>query len=631
VRLEIRVTIWLTLLLAAAAAVTLLGMARFESQNLEDQSTETARVIAQTTEDSLEVSMLNNAPDDIRQSVHNLEEGELIDSVTVYRRNGSAWVSSVPGAGVTGARRDALLSSMNTARAVTSAGDGTLSVFVPIEKRPECVGCHSEQTSVLGALEVRMDERPFQQQFQQSAKAALFLAAVPLMLGIVLSVWAVRRSLLKPLAQIGDASAQLAEGDLSVRLPKLEGWELAEVSTTFNAMAARLESQQADLRVSVDRLRSDLEGLEEIQTLLSSGAGLGEVLGRSAGELGMALEAIGVGIWRSDAEVPEAEWGEQLPTHEEVKRSAAAGAVLTSGGELERVPEDHEISWVVAPARRDGRTPAVVGVVWDPPRPLDQAHRDLLMSLAGLVGIAVENADLLESLRKKEESLQGLLRKTITAQEEERRRISRELHDETSQVLSALMMNIDLLESQIEAQVPAPAAPRGRVEAVKALAEEAARNLDKMMLDLRPALLDELGLIAALRWYVAQVSDLWGLPIEFEGERLARLPEHVEVAAFRIVQEAVSNVVHHAQASKASVRVAALPNALRVEVTDDGVGFDVAEAGARTRTGESVGLMGMRERAELAGGSLNVESARGRGTTVWAEIPLPEQEGAGTS
>jgi signal transduction histidine kinase len=152
-----------------------------------------------------------------------------------------------------------------------------------------------------------------------------------------------------------------------------------------------------------------------------------------------------------------------------------------------------------------------------------------------------------------------------------------------------------------------------------------------MMLDLRPALLDELGLIAALRWYVAQVSDLWGLPIEFEGERLARLPEHVEVAAFRIVQEAVSNVVHHAQASKASVRVAALPNALRVEVTDDGVGFDVAEAGARTRTGESVGLMGMRERAELAGGSLNVESARGRGTTVWAEIPLPEQEGAETS
>ena len=115
-RLEVRLTIWLTVLLGAAAAVTLLGMARFESQNYESQSTETARIIAETTENSLEVSMLNNAPDDIRRSVHNLEEGQTIDSVTVYRRNGTAWVSSVPNAVVTGTRRDALLSAMNTDR-----------------------------------------------------------------------------------------------------------------------------------------------------------------------------------------------------------------------------------------------------------------------------------------------------------------------------------------------------------------------------------------------------------------------------------------------------------------------------------------------------------------------------------
>lgn len=627
-RLEVRLTIWLTVLLGAAAAVTLLGMARFESQDFESRSTETARTIAETTENSLEVSMLNNAPDDIRRSVHNLEEGETIDSVTVYRRNGTAWVSSVPNAVVTGARRDALLSAMNTDKSVTASGDGTLSVFVPVQKQPECVGCHTEESSVLGAVEVRMDEAAFQQQFAQSAKASLFLAAIPLVLGIGLSVWAVRRSLLKPLAQIGEASAQLAEGDLSVRLPKMDGWELSEVSTTFNDMAERLQTQQTDLRETADRLRSDLEGMEEIQSLLSSGAGLGEVLGRSAGELGAALGASGVGIWRSGAEAPEVEWGEALPTREEVERAQTSGAILTAGGELEEIPEEQAISWVVAPARKDGRTSAIVGVVWDPPRALDQAQRDLLVSLAGLIGIAVENADLLVSLRKKEESLQGLLRKTITAQEEERRRISRELHDETSQVLSALIMNIDLLESQIEAQAPARDASRARVEAVKALAEEAARNLDKMMLDLRPALLDELGLIAALRWYVAQVSDLWGVPIEFEGERLARLPEHVEVAAFRIVQEAVSNVVRHAQASKATVTVTAQPRALRVEVADDGIGFDAAEAAARARTGESVGLMGMRERAELAGGSLNVVSAPGQGTRVWAEIPLDEHEGA---
>jgi len=236
----------------------------------------------------------------------------------------------------------------------------------------------------------------------------------------------------------------------------------------------------------------------------------------------------------------------------------------------------------------------------------------------GLVAIAVENADLLERLRKKEESLQGLVRKTLTAQEEERRRISRELHDETSQVLSALMMNIDLLETQ----VPSSEASAARIEAVKALAEEAARNLDKMLLDLRPALLDELGLMPALRWYVAQVSDLYSLDIEFVGGKIGRLPEHVEVAAFRIVQEAVGNAARHANATHVKVVVAAEGGSLRVQVADDGVGFDVAEVSARAGTGESVGLMGMRERAELAGGTLEVLSQPGRGTTVTAELPL---------
>jgi len=265
----------------------------------------------------------------------------------------------------------------------------------------------------------------------------------------------------------------------------------------------------------------------------------------------------------------------------------------------------------------------VVGVAWDPPRALSRGHRDLLASLAGLVGVAVENVDLLERLKKEEQSLEGLLRKTLAAQEEERRRVARELHDETSQVLSALMMNIDLLGTQVPAAEPS----RARVEAVKALAEEAARNLDKMMLDLRPALLDELGLIAALRWYVAQVSDVWGLPVEFEG-RAGRLPEHVEVAAFRIVQEAVSNSVRHAEPQHIRVKASTAEGVLRVEVVDDGIGFDLGEVSARTRTGEAVGLMGMRERAELLGGTLRVESAPGKGTRITAEIPLSEAEAA---
>ena len=623
VRLELRLTIWLTVLLAASAALTLFGMARFESQRLDRQAREAALVLAQATENSLEVSMRNNALGDIRRTVHNVEQGELIDSVTVYRRNGTAWVSSSASRDLELARRDALLRSMNEDEPATSQTGSAMSVFVPVHMKAECVGCHAGEGDVLGAVEVRMDQGPFQEQVAQSARASLYLAAIPLVFGVALSIWAVRRRLLRPLAQVGSAASRLGQGDLSVRLPEFEGWELAEVSTTFNDMAGRLETQAADLRASVEQLRSDLEGMEEIQAMLASGAGLGDVLARAAGNLGWALEAVGVGIWRAGDEAPTAAWGQELPSSESV-RLAEADGVLTPEGVLEEVPLDDVIAWIAAPVRRDERTLGVVGVRWDPPRSLDPTRRDLLLSLLGLVGIAIQNADLLESLRKKEASLQAVLRKTITVQEEERRRISRELHDETSQVLSALMMNIDVLESQYSAERSAPEWSQTRVEAVKALAEEAARNLDKMMLDLRPALLDELGLIPALRWYVAQVSDLWGLSVEFEGERVGRLPDHIEVAAFRIVQEAISNVVRHAHASGTKVRVGIAGQMLRLEVSDDGVGFDVAEATARARAGEAVGLLGMRERAELVGGVLRIESMPGAGTKIGASIPLPE-------
>jgi len=350
---------------------------------------------------------------------------------------------------------------------VSSSGDGILSVFVPIPKQAECVGCHSESSSVLGAVEVRLTEKPFRADLVKSARTSLVFAGIPLLVGIVLSVWALRRSVLRPLADVGEAAERLGEGDLSVRLPAYKGWELAEVSSTFNEMAGRLEHQATDLRETAEELRSELEGMEEIQSLLTSGAGLGEVLGRAARNVGSALEASGVAIWRTGGGAPAAVWGTQPPDGDTVTRAEAEGVIVTSEGDLPEVPLERAVAWAVAPARIGGHVLAVIGVAWEPSQTLAESERDLFASLTGLVGVAVRNADLLERLQAKEQALQGLLRKTLTVQEEERRRLSRELHDETSQVLSALIMNIDLLESH----APVDDASRSRIGAVKALAE----------------------------------------------------------------------------------------------------------------------------------------------------------------
>jgi signal transduction histidine kinase len=626
-RLELRVTLWLAVLLGLSAALALFLMARFESQRLEDQWTEAGLAMAQATEDTLEVSMLNDAPQDIRQAVRNVQEGELVEGVSVYGIDGEAWVQSDVSVEHSEIRHDALMSAMRDNAPATATEADSLSVFVPVEKSPGCMPCHAESGDVLGAVEVRLDEAPLRAELAKSARASLVVAALPLLFGLFFSVSAIRRSVLEPLSELDDAAERLGDGDLSVRLPRYRDPEFGEVAETFNDMASRLEHQAVDLRSTVDLLRSEMTVMDQIRAMLTEGAGLSEVLQRAAAHLGSALEASGVAIWEDAHREPSAEWGARLQEAVTTQRTAAEGRSHSSGGFLAEVPEEALLTWVTVPARARGAVLGVVGVGWDPPKPVLRSERDLLEALAGLVGIAIDNATLLDDLQRKEDSMQALVRKTLTAQEEERKRIARELHDETSQVLSALLMNISMLESH----APQDADGRARVEAVKNLAEEAARNLDAMLFDLRPALLDELGLIPALRWYLAQIADAWGVAIAFEGGKTGRLPDHVEVTAFRIVQEAVGNVVRHAKAASATVRVASDEEGwLIVSVTDDGIGFDTRSIAGRARTGESVGLMGMRERAEIIGGALSIESSPGMGATIVARLPVTDAEAAET-
>ncbi len=613
-RLEARVTFWLLTLFGAAGAVTLVGMARFQRESVERQFEMAGTAVALAVENSLEVGMLNNSLRDIYQAVQDVRRGTTITAVAVYRRDGSSWVGSPQGSLLGPRARQALADSLATARTAAASEEGTLTVFVPVVNQARCSRCHpGAQGEVLGAVGVGLDESPLARELQAVTRKSLYAAAVPLGLGLVASLWAVRKTLLQPLVLLAEAAHRLAAGEFSVRLPAFGAWELNAVSSAFNDMARKLQLQAQDLSRTVEQLRSDLEGLEALHSLLTSGAGLPEILRGAAAHLASAVGASGVAIWRAGSELPEAVWGERLPPVQ-----AAAGWQGHASSAGPGWPPQGEVEWVLIPAGRRGRTLALVGVVWDPPRALGREETELLSSLVGIVAVAVENAELLERLREKEVSLEAVLKKTLAAQEEERRRVARELHDETSQILSALIMNIDVLSTQ----VPCPEPMRARLEAVKSLAEEAVRNLDQVMMDLRPALLDELGLFAALRWYVSQVREAWGLEVEFRAEGAKRLPEHVEVAAFRIAQEAISNAVRHARASKVSVRVAAGEGKVRVEVEDNGVGFDVGQVMSRARLGESAGIVGMKERAELLGGWLKVESAVGEGTRVLAEIPL---------
>ncbi len=214
-----------------------------------------------------------------------------------------------------------------------------------------------------------------------------------------------------------------------------------------------------------------------------------------------------------------------------------------------------------------------------------------------------------------------LLERFLSAQEGERMRIARELHDETCQTISALSFR---LESAL-GDLPAGEA-RTRLEEVQGLAGRALDDLHRVIFDLRPSVLDDLGLLAAVRWYAARHLEPLGILVKCEFEDVeGRVPQDVATAVFRIVQEALLNVARHAGAEDVLVQIAAGEKTLLIEIEDDGRGFDPKSVVAPSETGRGLGLLGMRERVEILGGKMSLDSAPGDGTHVAFEIPIPPE------
>ena len=216
--------------------------------------------------------------------------------------------------------------------------------------------------------------------------------------------------------------------------------------------------------------------------------------------------------------------------------------------------------------------------------------------------------------------------KQLGSVEEERRRIGRELHDETSQTLTATLVRLDLCDRALQDHDAAEA--HRQVVNCKELLGHTIEEIKLLVYDLRPVMLDDFGLVPTLRWYIqSHVHDMGATVVTDFDDAAVRLPGELETALYRIAQEALSNAVRHASATKIYVRLVTKPGFVSLAVIDNGVGFN-PESRLRTEGRRGVGLESVRERVDLAGGTVNVESAVGRGTRLYVVIPI-EGNGAG--
>jgi PAS domain S-box-containing protein len=246
----------------------------------------------------------------------------------------------------------------------------------------------------------------------------------------------------------------------------------------------------------------------------------------------------------------------------------------------------------------------------------------LLSRMATPATIAIENARLFQAETTAREQaellrqeLQSLSRRLVQVQETERRHIARELHDEAGQALTSLIVGLGLLERGVNN----PSTIVERVDELKRMTNDVLENLHRLAMDLRPASLDHLGLMVALRQYTKSFSRQNDLKMQFEVVGLddQRLPPTVETNIYRIVQEALTNVVRHAQATRVDVLLEKRGSQIVTIIEDNGVGFDAEAAEQSGR----LGLLGMRERAEMMDGTLVVESTAGSSTTIYVEVP----------
>jgi len=253
----------------------------------------------------------------------------------------------------------------------------------------------------------------------------------------------------------------------------------------------------------------------------------------------------------------------------------------------------------------------------------DQTEEEFLTAVANTLAGVTERKKAEEAVTKHRRDLQGLSARLINAQEAERKRIAQELHDEMGQALTAMAIDLAAIEKELPSELALMTADR--LAETRSLADQTLQQIRELALDLRPAMLDDLGVVPTLRWYVNRYARRLHIDVEFEAiDFEERLTPEVETVLYRVVQESLTNVARHAEANRVHVHLERKESTVAGFIEDDGKGFDIEEVVGREDPARGAGLLGIRERVASLRGSFSILSRPGEGTRLSFEIPIAE-------
>lgn len=408
-------------------------------------------------------------------------------------------------------------------------------------------------------------------------------------------------------------------------------------------------TEEHNMRQSLLRRNQQLAILNAISTTVNKSLNLQELLKHALNEV-VRLTEVDVGaVFLLEGVLGKLELAACQGLSPEAAHLASEMGMLDSscGGIMERgevvvVPDirnfrgkrarslkkEHLASLMHVPLMAKGSTLGSLCLGTRKPVEYTPEEEELLTAIGSQIAVAVENARLYAEVQQKEQIRGELFNKAISAQEDERKRIARELHDETSQTLTAMLFSLDEASECSEVSEV-----HQRLGQLRGLTEHTLDGVHKLIFDLRPSMLDHLGLVPALRVYAESRLVEQGVRVVVdETSAPRRLEPELETAVFRVVQEAINNVARHAAARNVWIQLNFSHHSLTVTIEDDGIGFEPSSIQAtpgslRGLAGlRGLGLMGMRERLELLGGELEITSLPGQGTELVITVPLSERQ-----
>ncbi|WP_162909673.1 ATP-binding protein [Aggregatilinea lenta] len=495
-----------------------------------------------------------------------------------------------------------------------------------------------------GWLSYLLSEERVAQAMSVGMRGVLIVTLIAAISGLGIA-WFLTWLLTRPVLQITHVATSVKNGDLSLRAPVWANDEIGGLGRAFNAMIDSLQRSRQELEQSNQQLterNNELGVLYDLARIAGRPHTPGSVLGYSLrrgldvieADAGMIISFAGdtlsiaasFNLSQVFLEIgthdPEAmTFFRTLTEHDEVCYIPDIAAHPAAPESLIVASQRESLTtYVLVPLLSKNTVLGALAILSAQPMVLDERNQRLLAGICGQLSVTIENNHLWEELKQKERLRAQLLSKVVSAQEDERQRISRELHDETGQALTSLLIQLKILERQNTLD-----AMKSQVQEMRNATAQTLQEVRRLAADLRPAALDDLGLIAALESYIEEYTRATDIPVSFKTQHLenVRLPHNVEITLYRVIQESLTNIARHAEATHVEVSLALERSTIRVLIVDNGCGFDIERTlGADER---GLGLLGMQERIELISGTLKLESQSGQGTRIQIQLPVLEE------